>query len=437
VLIIFMLLFFVFITGVIFKSFLNPMNMLYMMFLIMFGLLFIYFPNYILNFDSTLFLLCNISFFFLGSLFCLLIAFNRNVFRENLNFADIQELVIEKNKKRLKMIIYTFTILSSIGFLFFILSILSYFSPSQIFSNLNVIDTYSLKGEISAGFLGTRLIELSIPNMLLILLLSNSESLEFKKGKYKLMLAISILVNISVRRSSLIIILLVLTLFILYSLQIKNNYSLREILRENKDRFKKIVTVGIILLFFVFVFNFLQESLNKTKLFSSTGSSNFDSIILYIVGNIPSFETRYISSLLDPTYGAYTFRFIYQVLGLEVISDYGNEGYSILNIADTHFNTVPMNFYILRDFGIVGSNIFYFILGLITGVFYYKFKQNKNKTNIWWVIILSYLLILSIRSYELIFISFWWQLIVLLFISRWFNNKTILYFQKQKGGSFK
>lgn len=340
---------------------------------------------------------------------------------ENLFFMDS----IDENK--LKKAIGVLFTLSIIGFLLNLIYLNTKFGLTNILSNPVILNTAIANGEVTNNFHNYLMI-LSIPNSMLILffLMANKN----KPNRYlKLMFVIEIIIHYTVKRNRLFYAIVLNILLYLYMSKKLTNFSW--INKKRRKNYKNIVFIVITAIVCIYLFTNLQEALNKSEftngeLFGINIPSSLITVIKYFAGNLVS-----MGLLLDIEYtqislGTATFRFIYKFLEkLKLITfDDSYLSMAFVNIP-TPYNTTSLQYYIYRDFGIIGMLIFFFTLGYISSEIYMRFKMRSNSKYIFYVTIISFVLLMSIREYVVIFLDFWIILITLILTDKYINKKNI------------
>lgn len=145
---------------------------------------------------------------------------------------------------------------------------------------------------------------------------------------------------------------------------------------------------------------------------------------MYLVMSVENFAYA-VERLQYHTYGLYTFDFITALSGLKhtlkeylFISDFPH-------LLSPFYNTYTTFFVFYRDFGLIGSFIFPFIIGFITSVVYYKMRMNPNLHTI---TIYGMLLIIIIFSFFIPLIT--WLYYIFDFTVIYLTTKMIVAFNK-------
>ncbi|RCK72889.1 MAG: putative TRANSMEMBRANE PROTEIN [Ignavibacteriae bacterium] len=144
---------------------------------------------------------------------------------------------------------------------------------------------------------------------------------------------------------------------------------------------------------------------------------------MYIVMNVENFAYA-IEKTIHHTYGFYSFDFILALSGLKhFLKEYfGFNDFPALRTA--LYNTYSMFFIYYRDFGLIGSFIFPFLLGILISHAYYKMRYNPNFHTISLYAILVIGIIFSYFIPLFSWLYFIFDVLVIYFISRYIQQKS-------------
>lgn len=104
----------------------------------------------------------------------------------------------------------------------------------------------------------------------------------------------------------------------------------------------------------------------------------FNRIIVYAIGHIPSFDEWfkvYPLTLLGETHGSSTFNALFRMLGLPIIDTDSRNLITETKFGFTNVHTLFSN--ILLDFGVLGSILFFIIMGIVSGLILEKIGKKK------------------------------------------------------------
>lgn len=138
---------------------------------------------------------------------------------------------------------------------------------------------------------------------------------------------------------------------------------------------------------------------------------------MYVVMNLENFANA-VNKLSNFSFGFYTFDFVLALTGLKhLLLDYGSFQ-SFPFIVDSSYNTYTMFFVYYRDFGLIGSFIFPFSLGLgIYGSYFHlKRKPNLNSISLYGVFV--FVILFSFFIPMLSWLHFVYNLTIIYLISK-------------------
>lgn len=292
----------------------------------------------------------------------------------------------------------------------------------QIFSDLSAFNMEIQDGYFS-GKAYYQVLFMSTPLSLIILyyLLKHG-------ARHKLMLKIQFIIcflpYISVRRDTLFnMILINIILWYLINIFKPNNNGASTIFKRNA----KIICMVIAAFTFM---SFTQKLLNKALAIQSAtilGLSLPDFMvdpIVYLLGSFPYFDLKlnisginfvfpFISTLRIPML------YIQAFFGntLDLTTPFALDFLNIGNSTSVLFNTAPIQYYSLVEFGFLYP-IYYFVLGCLSGFLYKKFYRFQGVKDTLLVAILFGVLFWSVRGYMLIYVSVWITVITILIVEK-------------------
>ncbi len=193
------------------------------------------------------------------------------------------------------------------------------------------------------------------------------------------------------------------------------------ILLKNRKKIKiswKTITTSIGCLFF---FPYTQSLLNKSVESGLVGG--IKSIYLYITGNIPAIELQLQNSV--PTYGDLVFNVPFKILHkLGVISNEPDLSIPFVSLP-VPFNTIPYNYYLIRDFGIVGSTIAIWIIAFVITCLYYKVRASNSFSILYNYSLVLMAIVFSFRENVLITYDAWYYMLLSVIV--WIISKRYYY----------
>jgi oligosaccharide repeat unit polymerase len=216
---------------------------------------------------------------------------------------------------------------------------------------------------------------------------------------YFIVLLFTFVANISYTRNVLFYILLLDVLVIIYSRETKK----KSINIHSLFKYVLIVLTSIGAIRF---FTFTQELFNKE--FEISGSflnlevsPSIATVISYYVGPLVSTEI-YLSNTNNVPFLGFTFRNFIDLMAIFGINidtiSYSGQSWVYIPFK---FNTSTIHYYIYSEGGILWTIIFFIILGLLADYTYRKFKSYQDTNALMGLILISLILITSIRSYIL------------------------------------
>ncbi|CEO33564.1 O-antigen polymerase [Paraclostridium sordellii] len=360
----------------------------------------------------TIFVLSMLT-FAIGAMIAL---FDQKLMKYNKEFVDI-------DYDKLYFIIKILFNLSIIGFLIYFIKLNSSFGLINILKNPVILNTAIANDQIQSGIKDYLMI-LSIPNSLLLLKYMSKNK---EKSYLKIMYLIELGMNFNVKRSRLFyIVILNLFMYLFMNLKEGNIVSIKS--KVMKDIKNFIMVLGVIIVSFN-LFSKLQMALNKQLSITGTilginASESVVSMVTYFSGNLVSMGQMINIDYNNILFGTATFRFIYKFLDkINIVSfDDSYLKMQFVNIPSP-FNTVPIQYYIYRDFNIIGVVLFFFIIGYLSTKIYLKFLRGNNEFTIFYLSLICMILTLSIREYVVIFIEFWVILLTLIISNIYAKNK--------------
>jgi oligosaccharide repeat unit polymerase len=138
---------------------------------------------------------------------------------------------------------------------------------------------------------------------------------------------------------------------------------------------------------------------------------------MYVVMNLENFANA-VNKLSNFSFGFYTFDFVLALTGLKhLLFDYGSFQ-TFPFIVDSSYNTYTMFFVYYRDFGIIGSFIFPFSLGvgIYGSYFHLKRKPNLNSISLYGVFV--FVILFSFFIPMLSWLHFVYNLTIIYLISK-------------------
>lgn len=181
-----------------------------------------------------------------------------------------------------------------------------------------------------------------------------------------------------------------------------------------KEKNLKINFRSLIILFFTLTFFMTTQSwLNKSSGEGIFGG--FRDIYIYISGNIPSLQV-YLNNLVS--FDSYlSFNVLFKIASSIDLTNQSPDLSLKFILIPFEFNTTPYMFYYLNDFGILGTAIYMWILGLVITYIYYKVKREKSFLFVYVYITLMLFIIFSFRENTLIIYNTWYALLVVILVS--------------------
>lgn len=300
-----------------------------------------------------------------------------------------------------KLISFLF-FLSSIGFLKFLIYINSSIGLNEFLKNPNTLNLMYGADLITLPSLWFYLIKLSIANSLFILykILKGDRS-----KKLRIWFVLSIFYNISVRRSSFFyVVLLNVFLYIFFMYRRKNT----------KRKFKETILVATGISTVLYFFMKLQKLLNKE--FSNTQFHFFGlpitdevaTVFTYIGGNFKSYDI-YLNTpdIYQVPVLTSIFRYVYLVsnkLGFTNF-DFTFLALPFVNIP-LPFNTSLLQYYIFKEGGLLWIICFFLIIGILVCKLWIEGIVYQNDIKIFFLTLISLVLVMSIRENFLINLDF-------------------------------
>ena len=187
--------------------------------------------------------------------------------------------------------------------------------------------------------------------------------------------------------------------------------------------FKKRKTKAFLILFsfvgiatIVMFFAFSQNLLNKTfalsgNLFGIKISDDFATFILYFMGTVKSSDI-YLSTISTSYPFVGTFRFIYELFGVNTSAIFAQD---FVNIP-IEYNTAYYQYYLYLEGGIVWVFLASILFGLISNFSYKKMLNNPSSFNIVSVVLVFLGLVMSTRSYMVLYLEYLIPILTLIFI---------------------
>lgn len=328
-------------------------------------------------------------------------------------FIKKQSKLLNINYDNLLLIIKIIFVLSMIGFTIYTLKLNSLFGIINILKNPVILNTAIANDSIQVG-IEDYLMILSVPNTMFLI----KYIYKYKDKKYLIVMYIlQVAININVKRSRLFyIVVLNLFMYMFLNFQSGNKITFYKVKKSIKV-FTGFLVVGI---FSLNIFSQFQTVLNKQSsitgsVFGIKVSESIVTMITYFSGNIVSLGEMLNIDFGNITFGTATFRFVYKFLdklGILFFDDRYLKMYFV-NIP-TPYNTAPMQYYIYRDFNMLGIVVLFFIIGYASSKIYIKFLNRSNEFTVFYLSLVCMLLFLSIREYVIIFLDFWIILAVLI-----------------------
>lgn len=193
----------------------------------------------------------------------------------------------------------------------------------------------------------------------------------------------------------------------------------------HKEKKKRKMVFGIIIIALILFFIRTQTMLKKNTMDSITFigvaiPTRFSDIYGYLAGNYAYFELysqhNYFFEMDSPFIATFRIFYLYLLplfgINIDAISSFQlpflNLGYGRL------FNTIPIQYYFIKDLGIIGI-LEVFIMGAIANkLFDYKNKSLANKMKCAFVFSVIFW---SFREYDLIILNYWIITAYILFFS--------------------
>jgi len=393
--IIFIYLIIIFINKKIFATTLNPFFIFTTMLSIL--LLFFYGSNFLdnkLSFKTSLILFISVFSFVIGSILALTKISTKN-----------KEKHFE-NYKMDKSIIIIFFSLSVLGFFYYLIQINQQIGLLNVLKDPNILNVKISTNSIQLNTLMMYFLKLSIPNSIFLLIyILNNKKVNFL---YYFMYIFSFVQNVSVRRSTLYLMLVLNIILALYYF----SYKFKD--RQSKNRKKVVFSISTIFILSMYFFDYMQNKLNKEfmlegkKIFGLEISSSLATIVSYFAGNLSSLDV-YIKNQYaeDIPFLGVSLRF-YNFLDSINLYSYEDSFLSLPFVSIPFlYNTTMTQFYIYIESGYSGIFIFYIMIGFISTKSYINYMKSGSYFNLIALTIVSTILIFSIREYSLIFVDYY------------------------------
>ena len=394
--IIFIYLIIIFINKKIFATTLNPFFIFTTMLSIL--LLFFYGSNFLdnkLSFKTSLILFISVFSFVIGSILALTKISTKN-----------KEKHFE-NYKMDKSIIIIFFSLSVLGFFYYLIQINQQIGLLNVLKDPNILNVKISTNSIQLNTLMMYFLKLSIPNSIFLLIyILNNKKVNFL---YYFMYIFSFVQNVSVRRSTLYLMLVLNIILALYYF----SYKFKD--RQSKNRKKVVFSISTIFILSMYFFDYMQNKLNKEfmlegkKIFGLEISSSLATIVSYFAGNLSSLDV-YIKNQYaeDIPFLGVSLRFFYNFLDSINLYSYEDSFLSLPFVSIPFlYNTTMTQFYIYIESGYSGIFIFYIMIGFISTKSYINYMKSGSYFNLIALTIVSTILIFSIREYSLIFVDYY------------------------------
>ena len=138
---------------------------------------------------------------------------------------------------------------------------------------------------------------------------------------------------------------------------------------------------------------------------------------MYFVMNLENFA-RAVHQLDYHTYGYYTFDFITAMTGLKYwVYNYFNM--NRLPYLISNYNTYSAFWSFYYDFGVIGLALIPLVLGLGTGLLYYRMRSGPSIKNVTAYGVMVFVILISFFVFPLSFLWFEFNLLVIYLILRW------------------
>lgn len=349
--------------------------------------------------EAYFIILLSLLFFLIGSL---LVKNNNRGFSNEISFSYNPGFSL----------IFILFILSTIGWLFFALQVSVTMGIGNVLTDPNLLNVAIANSSITLWTVPQYLIKISILNSILILYKLFTE--KNNRIIYIIMYMIQFVYTFSVRRSTLILFIVVNVIFAAFYYQRRLNYK----------RIKKILLYFTMIFFAsIFLLIYTQKLLNKVslingKVFGISIPDGILTIITYFSGNIYSFG-YYLENKHNQGFeflGA-TFRLPYNFVNDLGLIQFDS---SFLDLPFVNmpilFNTTVAQYYIFSEGGYLWICIFYLVFGWISTNVYKKYILNENLSSLIFLTAISSVLFLGIREYSFIFIDIWFLIVFSIFI---------------------
>jgi oligosaccharide repeat unit polymerase len=319
-------------------------------------------PDMIFSLNASLLILTLIGSFSLGML--VKVFYTQQSYSSNLDYAGF-EITINDNvfKKKLSLLIFILGIISILGSIFYLFIFIRHFG--SLFDLLTA--GWTIREEIGAGNIQVPII---VRIMFLLAYPTISLSLiywivyEFKMFLILPFLTIIVFGTTQAARagSFIVIIWVFITSFWKNLFSGNNNYSLSII--------KRIILYPLLIIA-IFILGLMYREQNIEI---GVDFLRFLHVFnIYVFGGISAFS-RFLdtySSASDMTLGLYSFSSLFDLLGISKLSfGYYDEYLSISNFYSDTTNVYTMFRSLIEDFGIAGSHVYMFLLGLFSGKIY-------------------------------------------------------------------
>ena len=318
-----------------------------------------------------------------------------------------------------KRFIGVISVVVDFAFIVYTISLQKKYGIINAVRNLNVfnewIQTYGLPGFFNYIF------PLAIPLSMSIQYYLRNNIISKHKWRYVLQFIICFLPFISARRQMFFLAAVANTVFFFLDFNVKGKKRI-EIHKEKK---KRKMVFGIIIIALILFFIRTQTMLKKNTMDSITFigvaiPTRFSDIYGYLAGNYAYFELysqhNYFFEMDSPFIATFRIFYLYLLplfgINIDAISSFQlpflNLGYGRL------FNTIPIQYYFIKDLGIIGI-LEVFIMGAIANkLFDYKNKSLANKMKCAFVFSVIFW---SFREYDLIILNYWIITAYILFFS--------------------
>jgi oligosaccharide repeat unit polymerase len=141
---------------------------------------------------------------------------------------------------------------------------------------------------------------------------------------------------------------------------------------------------------------------------------------MYVAMNLENFA-RAVSRLEYHTYGYFTFDFVTAVTGLKYwLVDYLNLDRSPFLISG--YNTYSAFWWFYMDFGVIGLAVIPHLLGLGSGLLYYRMRSTPTIGNITAYGVMVFILVISFFEFPIVHLWFHYNILALFLILRWTMN---------------